>query len=94
MEWIRLSVWAILIIAASVVAWVTTKGSITANAQEIAEASVERINIVEVNKIQNDNILTLQTDVTYIKKNIDELMVSQQDNTKLLYRILGSLKDG
>jgi len=93
-EWIRLSIWAIFIIATSVVAWVTTKGSITANAQEIAEASVERINIVEINKIQDDNILILQGTVERIQMDTKKLLEYREEDHKILYKILGALGSG
>ena len=93
MEWIRLSIWAIVIIAASVTAWITTKGSISANAQEIKVAKKIAEKNEATNQTQNNDILILQTDIKTIQKDVDKLVRYREEDKNLLLEIYREVKN-
>ena len=92
-EWIRLSIWAIVIIATSVTAWITTKGSISANAQEIKVAKKIAEKNEATNQTQNDDILVLQTDLKTIQKDVDKLVRYREEDKNLLLEIYREVKN-
>ena len=92
-EWIRLSIWAIVIIAASVASWTTTKGSISANAQEIKVAKKIAEKNETINQTQTNDILLLQSNVKTIQKDVDKLVRYREEDKNLLLEIYREVKN-
>ena len=93
-EWVRLTIWGLTLLLGATTAWVTLKGQVNANAQEVAEACVDIEKIKKIDKQQTEDILTLQNGVGDIKKDVDEVKQTSQENQKLLYKILGKMDNG
>ena len=80
------------LLVAGTLGYFTLKWTNEANAQDIAYASTEIKEIYKVNQQQNDDIITIQADVVYIKDDVADIKIAQQSHTKLLYEIKGMLK--
>ena len=92
-EYIKIFSTITILIVGGTIGYFTIKWTVTANAQEIAEASTEITNIKEVDKKQEKAIIILQSDITNIKEDVKEIIIVQKDSQKLLYKILGALND-
>ena len=90
-DYIRITILICTLFVSGLTGWLTMKWKTNANAQDIAEASTERVEMRGVNKQQNDDIRDLTNDVQHIKEDVGEIKAVQSDNTELLNRIWGKL---
>ena len=91
-EYIKLFTMIVAIFAGGVAGWVTIRGNVSVNAQEIAEASEERKDIKKAMFMQQENITKLQSTTERTQKDVKDIKVIQEENTKVLYKILGKLE--
>ena len=72
--------------------WLTLKGQVKANAENVAEASIDIKDIKMVNSKQNSDILMLQTDVKEIQKDVATLVEYREKDRELLLTIKGLIE--
>jgi hypothetical protein len=95
--WIKLGIIVGAWIIGGTVAWVTLKGQVNANAEDVAEASMEikkhesESNVI--NTQQNNDIIVLQSDVKDIKNDVNSLVMDSKEDRKILNQILGKLEN-
>jgi hypothetical protein len=90
-EYIRIGTLLSTLVVGSVVGWVTLNLNVKALADDVEEVKTKEIKKIEKDKLQDENIIIIQTDVKYIKQDVGSIKIAQQANQKLLYKILGKL---
>ena len=97
-NWFKLSfrevIWVVLIVVGVIAGYARLQGTADANTKTGGENSKKIEEITGINNEQNKEIGIVQNDIQTIKEDVKEIKTSQQENQKLLHRILGKLEDG
>lgn len=93
LDWFKIAKWGIGIIILSTIAWTTLKLNVNAIAKDCEESKEANECQERAITILKENVVNIGEDIADIKKEQKSISEKFDENSKILYKILGSLEN-